>query len=110
MRFPLHCILIYHPHHSYVVVVVASQMWLLGRLLQLLIYQWIPEQNEQWLSYLLLLDIVDIILAPSIDMEDTALLCAMVQDHHYDFVTIYPGVSVIPKMHSMIHMARLIQR
>ena len=74
-----------------------------------MIGQWIPEQNEHWLSYLLLLNIVDILLAPSIAVEDTALLSAMVQDHHNDFVTIYPGVSVIPKMHFMIHMARLIQ-
>ena len=59
---------------------------------------------------MLLLDIVDILLAPSIAMEDTALLSAMVQDHHYDFVTICPGVSVIPKMHFMILMAHLIQR
>ena len=32
----------------------------------------------------------------------------MYQDHHYNFVTIYPGVSVIPKMHFMIHMAHII--
>ena len=51
-----------------------------------MIGQWIPEQNEHWLSYLLLLDIVDILLAPSIAVEDTALLSAMIQDHHYDLL------------------------
>lgn len=87
----------------------ASQMWLLGRLLPQMIGHWIPWDNENWLSYLLLLEIVDILLAPDVTAEHISLLSVLVQDHHNDFVIIYPCASVTPKMHYMIHMARIMQ-
>ena len=42
-------------------------MWLLERLLPQMIGHWIPRENENWLLYLLLLDIVDILFAPDVD-------------------------------------------
>lgn len=49
-------------------------MWLLGRLLPQMIGHWIPRENEHWLSYLLLLDIVDILFAPCITVDDVSFL------------------------------------
>ena len=69
---------------------VASQMWLLGRLLPQMIGHWIPRENEYWLLYLLLLDIVDILLAPNAAVEDTTVLSILIQDH-IDFVAMYPN-------------------
>ena len=42
---------------------IASQMWLLGRLLHILVGQYVPEDDEHWCNYLLLLNIVDIMFA-----------------------------------------------
>ena len=78
-------------------------MWLLGRLLPLMIGYWVPEEDEHWLSYLLLLDIVDILFAPDISP-------VLIEDHHNEFTVIYPSNPVIPKMHFMVHMAELIRQ
>ena len=79
-------------------------MWLLGRLLPQMIGHWIPRENENWLLYLLLLDIVDILFAPDVDPDDISLLSVMIRDHHTDFCILYPTASILPKMHFMIHM------
>ena len=85
-------------------------MWLLGRLLPQMIGHWIPREDEHWRLYLLLLDIVDILLAPDVAVEDTALLSVLIQDHHIDFVAMYPNATVVPKMHFMIHMANIMRK
>ena len=85
-------------------------MWLLGRLLPLMIGYWVPEEDEHWLSYLLLLDIVDILFAPDISPEDISLLSVLIEDHHNEFTVIYPSNPVIPKMHFMVHMPELIRQ
>ena len=89
---------------------LASQMWLLGRLFLQMIGHWIPRENEHWLSYLRLLEIADILLAPCIAVDDVALLSVLVQDHHVDFLTVYPNAPVIPKMHFIVHMAQIMRQ
>ena len=74
-----------------------------------MIGHWIPRDNEHWLSYLLLLEIVDILFAPDVTAEYISLLSVLIQDHHNDFVVIYPAASVTPKMHYMIHMPRIMR-
>lgn len=64
----------FHSFSSFLNFIVASQMWLLGRLLPHMIGHWIPRDNEHWLLYLLLLEIVDILLAPEVQIEDIAVL------------------------------------
>ena len=89
---------------------LASQMWLFGRLLPQMIGQWIPRENEHWLSFLLLLEIVDILFAPDVTAGDISLLSVLVQDHHNDFVIVYPSASVTPKFHFLIHMAKIMRQ
>ena len=50
----------------------AIQMWDLGRLLPVMVGQWVPVGDEHWQTFLLLLDIVDILLAPEISPEDVS--------------------------------------
>ena len=83
-------------------------MWDLGRLLPVMVGQWVPVGDEHWQTFLLLLDIVDILLAPEISPEDVSLLSTQIQDHHHDFKALYPGAIITPKMHFMVHMPRLI--
>lgn len=108
-KFQLHCFYTKHSKYFMCVLILASQMWLLGRLLPQMIGHWIPRENEHWLSYLLLLEIVDILFAPDVVEEDISLLSVLIQDHHNDFIVLYPFVSVIPKMHFMIHMAQIMR-
>ena len=70
----------------------------------------VPRENEHWLSFLLLLEIVDILFAPDVTVEDISLLSVLILDHHNDFVSLYPSASVLPKMHFIIHMARIMRQ
>lgn len=88
--------------------ILASQMWLLGRLLPCMIGGNIPQNDEKWQNLLLLLQIVDILFAPVISLDEVAYLQILVKQHHETFARLYPEKSIIPKMHYMIHMARII--
>ena len=83
-------------------------MWFLGRILPLVIGECIPEDDERWMLYLQMMDIVDILFSPS---EDHAIyLSTLINDHHEDFARLYPDSNIIPKMHFMVHMPRLMMK
>lgn len=83
-------------------------MWLLGRILPLIIGDKVPDDDEKWLNFLLLMEIVDLLFCPRISEDSASYLAALISDHHNEFVELYPTESVIPKMHYMVHMPRLI--
>ena len=85
-------------------------MWLLGRVLPCMIGHLVPEGDRNWQNFLKLLDIMDILLSPSLTSDETYYLEILIEEHHREFVTLYPESSVIPKMHYMIHMPRLIRQ
>ena len=57
-----------------------------------------------------MLDIVDIIFAPTIDPSLVAFLRSKILEHHMKFTRPCPEVSVIPKMHFMVHYPILMLR
>ena len=85
-------------------------MWLLGRLLPMMIGKKVPPGDEHWVNFLDLLDIVDLLLAPELTEDCVAHLSTLIMDHHNQFCQLYPHASVTPKMHYMVHMARLTLR
>ena len=82
-------------------------MWFLGRILPYMIGQHIPQTDEHWQNYLQLLQIVDLLFAPSIS-DDVGYLSVLIAEHHHKFATLYSNSKLIPKHHYMIHMPRLI--
>lgn len=46
-------------------------MWILGRLLPVMVGQWVRVDDEHWQTFLLLLDIVDILVVPEISLVHT---------------------------------------
>ena len=87
---------------------LASQTWLLGRLVPFLVGEQVPEDDRHWQNYLLLLQILDLLLAPEITVDEVSHLNTLIPEHHSEFVNIYPDSSVIPKLHYLIHTPRLI--
>ena len=83
-------------------------MWTLGRFLPLAIGHVIPEESEHSENFLRLLDIMDILFARRIPVEECGYLESLISDHHLCFKQLYPEASITMKMHSMIHMPRLI--
>lgn len=83
-------------------------MWTAGRFFPLVMGHLVPEENENWQNFLLLLEIMDILFSREILKEECGYLESLINDHHLKFKELYPGVSITMKMHSMIHMPRLI--
>ena len=73
-------------------------MWLLGRLLPILVGQYVPEDDEHWCNYLLLLNIVDIMFSRRITEDTPGYLYQLIEKHHSNFTQLYPEYSVIPKI------------
>ena len=82
-------------------------MWLFARLLPMIIGDLIPNDDEYWELFLQMMDIVDILFSPSITEDHAAYLTVLINDHHEEFRRLYPGHSVLPKQHFMVHMPRL---
>ena len=89
-------------------VILASQMWLLGRVLPLVIGDWVPDDDSHWLLYLSLMEIVDLVFSPKLSQDHVAYISSLISDHHHDFCRLYPDHHIIPKMHFMVHIPRLI--
>ena len=86
----------------------ASQTWALGRLLPLMIGTSVPLTDPCWRHYTSLLEIMRYVLAPDILPEEVAWLNILIVDFLTVFVQLYPEASVLPKMHYMVHIPRLI--
>ena len=83
-------------------------MWLLGRILPYMIGEHSPPTDEHWQNYLQLLQIVDLLFAPSISEDEVGYLCVLITDHHRKFVSLYSNAMLLLKHHFMIHMPCLI--
>ena len=79
----------------------------MGHILPLIIRDNIPEDEEYWKLFVQMMDIVDVLFSPNTSDEYMAYVAALISDHHHDFCRLYAGHSIIPKMHFMIHMPRL---
>lgn len=82
-------------------------MNLLGHILPFLIGYLIPDDNEYWQLFLQMMDIVDLLLSPNTSDDHSAYVATLINEHHQDFCKLYPDKSIIPKMHFMVHMPRL---
>ena len=82
-------------------------MWLLGRLLPLIIGDLVPYDDEYWELFLQMMEIVDILFSPSTTEDHAGYVAVLINDHHKDFCRLYPDHNIIPKLHFMVHMPRL---
>lgn len=117
-------------------------MWLLGRILPVMLGHLVPEDDEHWKNFILLLKILEMLVALSITIDEcvylqvhiiiTGAMClftgtctynyymcnspyillnkVLIDEHHNAFIHLYPNSSVIPKLHYMIHMARIMMK
>jgi hypothetical protein len=81
----------------------AAQMWIFSTYLPLIIGHRIPPDNNVWECYLNLLEITDICTARVVSVSMAGYLSVLIEDHHVAFKRCYPGASIIPKMHYMVH-------
>ena len=79
-------------------------MWLLGQILPLLVGDFVDD-DEHWLLFLQLMEIVNLLFSPKTTKDHAAYF--VISDHHSEFCRLYPSKNVIPKMHFRIHMPQL---
>ena len=87
----------------------ASQMIALCFSLPLLVGDRIPEDDENWLSFLLLLRICEIALSPICTSDTIVYLKLLVEEKLSMFKQLYPQSNVTPKFHYMVHYASQVQ-
>lgn len=68
----------------------------------------IPDDDERWKNFIILLQIVILSTSPYVDEDSAGQLAQLVATHNYNFVKLYPKSSVIPKLHYCIHLAKQI--
>ena len=82
-------------------------MWTLGRFLPLVVRHFIPENNEYWINYLRLLEIMSIVFGPVAEKNECLYLESLISDHHISLEMLYPNLHITPKLHYMTHIPRL---
>ncbi len=85
-------------------------MWCLARLLPLMIGLQVPEDDEHWTNFVLLLSIMDLIFAPILSRDCAPYIKELICEHHENFKVLYPTCPIIPKMHYMVHYPEAIDK
>ena len=88
----------------------ASQMMTLSRYFPLLIGDKVPESDENWVSFLLLLKICSISLSPTCTLETIPYLRTLIEEKMISFKHLYPASTLIPKFHYLIHYPSQIEQ
>ena len=84
----------------------SAQCLCLLRLLPLMISHYIPNDNECWKIYIKFLQILDFILAPSLDRGQLKYLEIEIQMFLEDFYAMHTEENVRPKAHYLLHYPR----
>ena len=61
------------------------------------------EDDDHWKLFQILLEITDLVLSPVVTERSIGILEGLIEEHHHTFLQLYPGRSVIPKMHYLVH-------
>ena len=77
--------------------------------LLLLVGDRVPDDDENWLSFLLLLRICDIALSPICTSDTVEYLKLLVEEKLSMFKQLYPQSSITPKFHYMVHYSTQIE-
>lgn len=70
----------------------------------------VPESDEKWDNFLCLLRIMEYIFALVTTVDKTIYLEVLIERFLSDFVKLYPGRSLVPKMHYLVHVPMWIRR
>ena len=85
----------------------ASEKLCLFRLLPFLIGYRVPQNDPHWLLYLMLREIVDFLMSPSVSKTVLPYLQLLIEQFLKTFVSLFPG-QMKPKFHYLLHYPRLI--
>ena len=96
-------------NHFYVQY-IAAQMWVLSSNLPMIIGSEVPDNDRLWESFLMLLHILDVCTTHVLSEDLVDHLRTLIKDHHTSFKQCYPGASITPKLHYMVHFPTQIRK
>ena len=88
----------------------ASQMIHLSREFPMLVADLIPQNDEKWYAFLVLLKICAIALSPVCSYDTISFLRVLIEEKLNLFRKLYPQSSMIPKQQYMVHYPSQISR
>ena len=86
-----------------IILEIASQMWLLGRLLPLMVGQYVPDDDPHWMCFMELLSILVLSIAVEVSGDSIADLRMVVESYLFHYNELYPN-TITPKMHYLLHL------
>lgn len=89
--------------------IIASQMWLLGRLLPVMIGESVPGDDTHWICFIDLLRILCISSAFEITEDAISVLTLLIENYLFQYNHLYPN-SITPKCHILLHLPDQIRR
>ena len=85
-------------------------MWTFSTLLPLIIGDLVPNDDQRWECFLLLLEIVKHCTSRVTSPKAAVIVAVLVDQHHQSFRKCYPGTNITPKMHYMVHFLEQLLR
>lgn len=82
---------------------IASQMWLLGRLIPVLLGKYVAPNNKKVEELSAVANIIDLLFARRTTEDTPGILHYMICEHHSNFISLY----ILTKMHFLIHSPRI---
>ena len=89
---------------TYTLLISASQMWTLARLLPVMIDYYSEEDNKYWNHFLQLLDIMEYTFSPIALPGTPAYLKEIIESNLTTYQELYPDSTFTPKMHYIVHI------
>ena len=78
-------------------------MWNLAVYLPLMIGDLVPESNEEWECFLLLLEISQICVSSLFSVDLVTYLAFLIEMYLSSFCKCYPHKNILPKQHYLLH-------
>lgn len=88
----------------------SSEMLTMANVFPFLIADKVPDSDENYSCFLILLQILSICIAPTVTLNMVSYLRVLIEEHHGQFRRIYSSESFIPKLHFMVHYPNQIIR
>lgn len=83
----------------------ASESLFFTRYFGLMVGHMVPEDNEAWILYIKLREIVDIINSPKITRSHLLQLDVLIEEHHKMYIKMFGALK--PKFHLLLHYIRM---
>jgi len=82
----------------------SGAMLTLCKILPVIVGRKVPDDCQQWLHFLRLVQITFLATCPVVTFDTAADLRQLIVTHHLVFMELYPKTSIAPKMHYLIHL------